>query len=248
MTTTVIGRPGGKTRLKKTILEHIIPHERYVEPFFGGGAVFFAKDPSKEEIINDLDPNVFQIHKDVQETPNLCCNMEGVKEKWEDIKHKLEAGKQLTPCERIYLTAESFGSVGRGFGQRGKKRGTVCFNKQQQRLQNVKIENKNALHLIKEQDSPQTFFYLDPPYYQTACAYGLNKDVQKDLCKIQPTEIADLVRDIQGKFLLSYNDHPDVRKAFDGFKIQKVETKYSFAAAGDDKNAHHAKELLISNY
>ena len=45
---------GGKQNMLKHILPIIPPHTAYIEPFFGGGAVFFAKEKSKIEVINDL--------------------------------------------------------------------------------------------------------------------------------------------------------------------------------------------------
>ncbi|GJQ05738.1 DNA adenine methylase [Capnocytophaga canimorsus] len=52
---------------KQTMLPHILPlipeHQIYVEPFFGGGAVFWAKEPAKSEIINDFNANVVNFYE-----------------------------------------------------------------------------------------------------------------------------------------------------------------------------------------
>ncbi|GAG53665.1 unnamed protein product, partial [marine sediment metagenome] len=57
------GSPGGKRFLAKTIVSYIPEHKTYVEPFLGGGAVFFAKEPSEVEVINDLDKDIFFAYK-----------------------------------------------------------------------------------------------------------------------------------------------------------------------------------------
>ena len=57
---------GGKQRLSKKIISLIPPHRLYCEPFFGGGAVFFAKEPSKVEIINDKNGEVINFFKVVK--------------------------------------------------------------------------------------------------------------------------------------------------------------------------------------
>jgi DNA adenine methylase len=239
---TIVGRPGGKRRLKKEIVKRIPPHEKYVEPFFGGGSVFFSKNPSMKEIINDLDPSIAKVHKAVQRD-NVCCDLKENRQKWENIKRKQQSGKKLTTCEQIYLHTASYGGTGQKYRGKPRKvpRKKVCFTKQHERLQNAKIRNEDGLKLIKKHDSPSTFFYIDPPYHQTGCQYP-DKD---KLCKIKPTELANTLNEIQGKFLLSYNNHPEVKNAFQGFKINPVETKYSF---GKKSNKTKAKELLISNY
>jgi len=61
-----ISRMGGKSRLRKTIIEMIPEHTCYVELFFGAGWVYFGKDLSKVEVINDVDKeliNLFRIIK-----------------------------------------------------------------------------------------------------------------------------------------------------------------------------------------
>src|SRR5579862_5380885 len=57
---------GGKQRLLKELLPLIPIHRLYIEPFIGGGALFFAKEPSEAEIINDLNGNVTNFYKVVQ--------------------------------------------------------------------------------------------------------------------------------------------------------------------------------------
>ncbi|RXG62611.1 DNA adenine methylase, partial [Candidatus Atribacteria bacterium 1244-E10-H5-B2] len=52
------GSPGGKRYLAENIISYIPEHKTYVEPFIGGGAVFFAKERSEVEVINDLDKDI----------------------------------------------------------------------------------------------------------------------------------------------------------------------------------------------
>jgi site-specific DNA-adenine methylase len=57
---------GGKTRMLKQILPLLKPHACYVEPFFGGGAVLFAKERSSTEVINDLNGNLVALYRNLQ--------------------------------------------------------------------------------------------------------------------------------------------------------------------------------------
>ena len=62
---SIVGRVGGKSRLKKTIIDLLPEHTTYVEPFVGGGAVFFGKEPSSREVVNDLDADIYHIYSDM---------------------------------------------------------------------------------------------------------------------------------------------------------------------------------------
>ena len=94
---------GGKQQLVKTILPMIPSHKIYCEPYFGGGAVFFAKPPSYLEAINDINDNTFYLQLQnnfdalcdkVQKT--LCCESE-----WKRAK-EIWKGQESTPLERAW--------------------------------------------------------------------------------------------------------------------------------------------------
>ena len=232
----VIGRPGGKWTLKKEIIPLIPPHKTYIEPFFGGGSIFFGKAPSQKEIINDKDKLVVDIHKDVKKS-KFCCDLTPNKKKWEKLKKKFDNKEKLTACEKIYLIKNSWAYKGDSYINKKKvKKTTVCFDKQHDRLKKATILNQDAKGVINKFDSKDAFFYIDPPY-DGVCLYG------KNLCNETPKELANLLKKIKGKFLLSYNPTPDVKNAFKDFKIKKTTMPYSFR-----KNGRTGKELLISNY
>lgn len=67
---------GGKQKMLKHILPLIPTHKIYIEPFFGGGAVFFGKNPSEVEVINDLNSyviNFYNVLKDKKKFKKLLC-------------------------------------------------------------------------------------------------------------------------------------------------------------------------------
>jgi len=108
------------------------------------------------------------------------------------------------------------------------------------RLTRVYIENKPYQKLIEACNKPHTFFYLDPPYYGFEDYYGdgiFNRDDFKRL--------AGILSSIEGKFILSINDVPEIRQLFKPFSIEKVQTSYT--AGGGNKRVK-AGELLIKNY
>lgn len=102
------------------------------------------------------------------------------------------------------------------------------------------IENLDFAEILKRYDRKHTFFYCDPPYYETAgyaAEFGLNHQKQ----------LAAILKGIKGKFLLSINDHPTIRKLYRGCTIKKLTTKYTISR---DKTAAAKQrgELLIANY
>ena len=65
----VLKYPGAKNRIADWICEYIPPHEVYLEPYFGSGAVFFNKTPARIETVNDLDGNVVNYFRVIRERP-----------------------------------------------------------------------------------------------------------------------------------------------------------------------------------
>jgi DNA adenine methylase len=93
------------------------------------------------------------------------------------------------------------------------------------RLARVYIENKHYKDVIQCFDRPETFFYLDPPYYGCENYYGDGIFSREDYGKTR-----EILRDLKGKFILSINDHPQTRAIFKGFKIARVKTQYTGGA------------------
>jgi DNA adenine methylase len=108
------------------------------------------------------------------------------------------------------------------------------------RLCRVYIENKPYQEIIKRYDRPNTFFYVDPPYYTFEDYYGPGIFSTNDF-----SLLAQLLSNIQGKFVMSINDVPVIRDLFKSFHIEEAITSYSAAAAHRKKQV---TELLIMNY
>ena len=108
------------------------------------------------------------------------------------------------------------------------------------RLANVVIENQDFETLIHHYDRPDTFFYLDPPYFSTEDMYAV------EFASEDHVRLRDTAASMQGRFLLSYNDCPEIRELYVGFPIFDFTRVHSMAqryAAGKE-----FKELLIGNY
>jgi len=107
------------------------------------------------------------------------------------------------------------------------------------RLARTYIECLPYHEVIRRYDKPTTVYYIDPPYWDCEKYYG--KGI---FCKEDFTLLRDLLRNIQGKFLLSLNDKPEVRELFGEFAMQPVEVSYT---CSNGKNLK-AGELIIRNF
>lgn len=110
----------------------------------------------------------------------------------------------------------------------------------QERMVNVVVENQDFETLIKHYDRPDAFFYLDPPYFSTEDMYevGFGWD--------DHVRLRDTLKNIKGKFLLSYNDCDEIRELYNGFSMFDFSRTHSMAQRYEA--GKEFKELLIGNY
>ena len=103
------------------------------------------------------------------------------------------------------------------------------------RLSATLIEHLDWMTCIRKYDRPHTLFYLDPPYWGTQ-GYGVEFGLE------QYSLMAELARTIKGKMIISVNDIPEMRKAFEGLQMTTTGVTYSLG-----NNRQRASELIVSN-
>lgn len=244
---------GGKRRLAKLILPCFPEHTCYVEPFCGAAALFFMKETSKCEVINDVNGDIVNLFRVVQNHLE-----EFVKQfKWALVSREIFKWLNVTPVETLtdiqraarfyYLQKNCFGArvAGRTYGTAATAppkfnllRIEEDLSQAHLRLSRVNIEHLDWHQCVKKYDRAGTFFYLDPPYWQTA---GYDVEFGED----EYVLLAETLRCIKGRFALSLNEHEDVRKWFDGYIFKQFSLRYT---VGGSRNSKHAKELLITNF
>jgi len=202
------GSPGGKSYLAPKITGMIPPHKSYIEPFAGGAAVYFRKEPSQIEILNDKDTEIafaFRFLRDM--TPEQYAWLQ--RQNWVISRSQFDKVKAMQPKddeERFYkfyyLKKGSFANkaVSVALGHLGHIISLDRLMPVHQRLKRTSIQNKDAMKLLDKYDSPTTFFYLDPPYpgrsAVSAMEWGTYSD--KDLMAL-----IQRLKHIKGKFALS---------------------------------------------
>lgn len=211
---------GGKQRLLKHILPLIPDHIQYVEPFFGGGAVYFAKQPSRGEVINDRKNEVINFYRVIKnDFKKLNKLIQSTLHSEYDFRRTRDILKSPVTCiNRIEhawsfwcqtrLTFSSNPLGGFSFTNNGKspfttankkREFTRCFEK---RLERTEIFCRDAIDLIKLKDGDDTFFYCDPPYVSADQGF-YSGYTYKDF-----ESLLDVLSKIKGKFLLS--SYPEI--------------------------------------
>lgn len=247
---------GGKSRLAERIVAQIPEHTCYCEPFCGAAWVLFAKPPSKVEVINDMDSELVTLWRVLQNHLEEFLRYFKFaiisRELFEIEKRKDPA--TLTDIQRAvryyYLQRLAFGGMttGRTFGTGTTRPPGLNISTLEEslievhwRLERIYIENLDACECIQRYDRPETFFYIDPPYWGT-------KGYTVPFKEADYRRLRDVLANIKGKFIMSLNDHPAVRKIFKPFRIRKVSTTYSVQNRRKDKAPSKAQnEVLISN-
>ncbi len=234
--------PGGKSKVAKKIIEEFPPHTKYVEPFSGVAHVFFQKTKADSNVLNDTNRELIRFFRDIK-GKKVCCDLSGNREKFNRIRAK----NSKSICDQIYLNKASYGghlSFGAkpfyGNDKKLEERGQYCVDGS--KLKGVTLTTDDYKTTIKKHDSKDTLFYLDPPYMKAnakECLYG------KDNCQVRPEEVASVVKKIKGTAIVSYDDHPQVRKAFKDCKVRTITLPYAFAKNKNKKLKGDTKELLI---
>jgi len=247
---------GGKKQLAQRLASIIeqIPHTLYAEPFVGMGGVFFRRNLiPKAEAINDISGDVVTLFRILQRHyPQFMETMKfQITSRKEFERLSSSDPSTLTDLERaarfLYLQRLAFGGKvkGRSFGVDAS--GPARFNinrlgpileEVHERLSGVVIERLPWENFIERYDHAGTLFYLDPPYYGCEADYG--KDV---FSRIDFMRIAEKLRSIKGRFIVSLNDRSEVREIFEGFRILAVPLTYTISG-GEGKQV---TELIITS-
>lgn len=179
----ILKYPGAKWKISKWLLQYIPEHKVYCEPFFGSGALFFKKEPSYIETINDLDGNIVNLFKVCREHPKELSELIKYtpfsREEFEDcydldIDDSIErARRTLVRYHQSFGTTNSTKKSWRNVQTYGGPRTATMWNYLPdtiteccERLKNAQIECTDGIKLCERYNDPNTFIYCDPPYLQ----------------------------------------------------------------------------------
>ncbi|MCM1062609.1 MAG: DNA adenine methylase [Eubacterium sp.] len=244
---------GGKKSSRNIIIPRFpLFYERYVEVFGGGGWILFAKPIGNDfEVFNDANSNISNLFYCVREhSAELIDRLRYVlnsREDFERIKHivneKAEIGDVKRAADFYQLIRYSYASSCDSYGGKPHSMWSnfPLIEQASRRLQKVIIENKDFEKLILSQDSEMSFFYCDPPYYSTEGYYS-----NVGFTKADHERLRDTLKNISGKFLLSYNDCAEIRELYKGYEMYSYERLNNIRQRFDGGSMFG--ELLIANY
>ncbi len=243
---------GGKKLLRKRIVEEFPENgtfDRYIEVFGGAGWVLFASEKhAKMEVYNDINGNLINLFRCVKYHPEaLQKELKFLlisREQFFDAKGQM-AVMGLTDIQRAarfyILIKESFGTDTRTFCVRPKNldNAIAYITEVSKRLNNVVIENQDFERIFKTYDKSSALFYLDPPYYNSEKYYA-EKFTPEDHIRLKHG-----LEEIEGRFILSYNDCDYIRELYHGYKIIEADRSNSLIKWGEKPRY---REILIKNF
>lgn len=234
---TILKYPGAKNRIAKWICKYIPPHEVYLEPYFGSGAVFFNKIPARIETLNDLDGNIVNYFRVIRERPEALGKMlEMTPFARDEYYQAFECREGDSDLERARKFAvrcwQGFGcgNLYRN-GFRSSQRHTSPHTTKEwrclperlidasERLKNTQIENLPATEIIQRYDTSDVFMYIDPPYL-----HGTRKNYlyRYEMENAEHIELLKLLKKHPGKVLISGYDNDLYNSMLQGWgKVQK---------------------------
>lgn len=250
---------GGKSNSVKKILPLIPEHKTYVEPFFGGGWIFFAKEKSKVEVINDINGdlvNFFEVlrtqHDDLIDRQNFVVKS---RELFLEYR-KTMSNKSLSSLERAfrfyYINQNAFGGLVRynksggcnsPFAGSPDREAQSSFwdleklKNAHERIKETIIENDTYENIIKRYDKSYTLFYLDPPYECKSGKYN-------GITSFNYIELLRQCQNIKGQFILTLNS--EFEELFKEFNIIHNDVHYSVGCTRESSKDYG--EIIIKNY
>ena len=249
----ILKYPGGKWRIAEWIISHFPPHKVYCEPFFGSGGIFFNKQPSNIETINDISGEIVNLFRVCREKPEELANAitftpwarDEFRSCYENTGDEVErARRTLVRYHQSFATADASKYSWRNVQTFGGPRCPQQWNELPEliltvcgRLKEAQIENVDALTLIGRYNDENTLLYLDPPYVQSTRKRNLYKHEMKDK---QHVELLELVMQSKSKVCLSAYDNE--------LYNSKLKDWYTATTQTTCQKGFHRIEKLYMNY
>jgi DNA adenine methylase len=247
----VIRWPGGKQRLLKFLLPLIPEHTLYCEVFGGGLALLLAKRPSPVEVLNDIHRDLVSFYRCVKyHREALLDELDLVLNSRRDFE---DYGGQpgLTEIQRaarwFIRNRLSFGGQGMNFAicraspMASRTQRLIAIMSLNRRLDRVIIEERPWEKILTAYDSPESFFFVDPPYLADGgAAYsGWSEHELERFCTA--------LRGLRGKWLFTFQDCREVRTLMVGYRMKVASRQNALRNQGADRIGQRYHELIFTS-
>jgi len=259
--------PGGKFYARKLILEYIVPHIYYAEPFAGGASIFFAKEKAPDNILNDADPeltNCYLIIRDnVEELITLLDGIPASKENHHYFKNVYTPTNEVERALRwYYLNRISYSGIMNmqncywGYGDKYSmqpKNWPAHLRRCSEKLQDVEITCTDFEQIIANAPD-NAFLFIDPPYFNA----DQDKFYTHSFTRQDHFRLEHILREHSHRlrFLLTYDNSQEVRELYH-WSPQMVEKEWNYTINRTDDQTkqttnkgkrYMGKEIFIINY
>ncbi len=258
---------GGKFYARKLILEHLPPHIVYIEPFAGGGSIFFAKPKVEENWLNDIDSDLTNCYRVIKDYPNKLIDgldgEEASKERHAYYKNEFKPKNDIERAIRwYYLNRTSYSGIMKmqncyfGYGDKYSMRPENWGRnilRTSDKLQGVELTNLDFENVIDEAKDG-AFLFIDPPYFNA----DQDKFYSHSFAKEDHYRLQEVLKKNANriKFLITYDNSPEIRELYTWtFAMYDKEWNYTINRTDDQKNGtlkkgsrYKGKEVFILNY
>ena len=246
---------GGKTQMLKDLLPKVpASYGRYIEPFIGGGAMFFALNPN-DAIIADSNPELInmytQVADNVDKVIEYLKQYENTQEMFYEVRalEWQELPKAEAAARTIYLNKTCFNGLYR-VNKKGKfnvpfgryKSPNICDEEAlyaaSEALQKANIVCGDYLSVLKEYARPGDFIFLDPPYLPISEYADFKRYTKEQFYEEDHVELAKEVFRLQELgciVILTNSNHPLVHELYEPFNIEVIQTKRYISCSGSNR-------------
>lgn len=238
---------GGKFRLAPWLIQFFPEHRTYVEPFGGAASVFLHKKRSKSEVYNDLDNNIVNVFRVLQnkETASRLKKLLFL-----TPYSRAEFSLAFTDCsDNVESARRTIIRAFMGFGSAGASKGTTGFRIDSgrhygtasylwnnypkeipvfcERFKGVLIESKPALEVIANHDREDTIFYFDPPYLPETRSTDGQRYYRHEMSDNDHIELLDKITLISGMAIISGYENDMYNDILHGWVKKQIKSRIS---------------------
>ena len=247
---------GGKTQLLSELLPRVPSYPgKYIEPFFGGGALYFALCPDKA-VIADSNPELInayrQVADHVEEVITLLSSYENSEEffyRMRDLDWETLSGVEAA-ARFIYLNKTCFNGLYRvnKYGQfnvpYGKyKKPNICdastLRAAAEVLKGATIVCGDYIDVLRDHAEAGDFVFLDPPYIPISEYADFKRYTKKQFYKEDHVTLANVVHELVGRgcyIILTNSNHPLVHELYAAYPVDLIMTKRHISCNGKNRS------------
>lgn len=255
----IIKWSGGKRDEIKQFESLIPPFTTYIEPFVGGGALFFHLNPAKA-VIADVHPDLIALYKTIgsqgtavlsefmathPNTEEVYYRVRDEMEPTNDVERACKFYYERKTCYRGMLRYNKSGKFNIPFG-RYKTVGTSELDdpRYEELLKRTTVLCAGFEDIFREYNSPENFVFLDPPYDSVFTDYGYCS-----FTKDHHRRLAECFKTTRNKCLMVIGKTPFIEELYAGHIVSEFDKKYAFKLhSGRVGNEINTKHLIITNY